>query len=350
MSIGSAVAGMRAARLLPGADRLTIVDLPRPRPQAAQVLVEVAGAGLCRSDLHVLDGQWDHLVQRPVTCGHEITGRVAELGPMASHPAVGTPVAVMVGWGCGSCHWCERGHQQLCPAGREAGSTADGGFADIVLVPDGRFLIPLGGIDPIAATPLGCAALSAYAGVQRVLPSLQSGGPLVVIGCGGLGQFAVHYARRLGTAPVIAVDPRHSAREQALSLGAWQAIDNRADASRRIAELSAPTGASAVIDFVGSDQSLALAASVIGPRGCIALMGLGGGSLAFDFQALAPEATLTTVVAGTIADLTEVVRLAQDGLPAIPLTTYPLDRIDAAIDDLRAGRIEGRAVIVPGEH
>jgi len=339
---------MRAARLLPAADELVVMNLPRPTPIGSEVLVEVVGAGVCRSDIHVLDGRWDHLVQRPVTCGHEISGWVVELGPQAVGPAVGTAVAVMVGWGCGDCAWCAAGHEQLCPNGREAGSTADGGFADLVLVPDGRFLIPLGNVDPIAATPLGCAALSAYAGVMRVLPYLRQGGALAVIGCGGLGQFAIHYAARCSDATIIAVDPRPTAREQARALGAHHVFDADEVTEQQIGEFVGPLGVRATIDFVGSDQSLALAAAVTGPRGCIALMGLGGGSINVDFHSLAPEACLTTVVAGTIADLTEVVRLARVGLPPIPLTTYPLEQINEAIADLRAGRIDGRAVIVPG--
>ena len=239
-------ARMRAARLHPGSNRLLIEELPRPRPQGSEVLVEVVGAGVCRSDVHVLDGQWDHLVRRPVTCGHEIAGRVAELGPQAAGPSPGTAVAVMVGWGCGVCHWCASGHEQLCPQGREAGSTADGGFAEYVLVPDARFLIPLGALDPIAATPLGCAALSAYAGVQRVLPRLSDDGTLVIIGCGGLGQFAIHYARALSTARVVAVDPRPQARRAALALGAQQAIDVEVDprgAKQQVLQLCGPLGA-----------------------------------------------------------------------------------------------------------
>lgn len=339
---------MRAARLLAGFDRLTIEDLPRPVPKGRQVLVKVAGAGVCRSDLHVIDGEFDHLVRRPVTAGHEISGWVVEHGPDADSPPTGTSVSVMVGWGCGDCHWCLHGHEQLCPSGREAGSTADGGFAEYVLVPDGRFLVPLGALDPIIATPLGCAALSAFAGVRRVLPYLREGGALVIIGCGGLGQFAIHYAARLSSAAIIAADPRPQARLQALKLGAHHALDTGPQTDLEVADLCGPLGARAVIDFVGSNQSLALAATITGPRGCIALMGLAGGVIEVGFESLAPEASLTTVVAGTIADLHEVVQLAQSGLPEIPITTYPLERIGEAISDLRAGLIEGRAVIVPG--
>ena len=182
---------MLAARLHPGASQLVIEDVPVPEPTGDAVLVRVAGAGVCRSDLHVLDGRFEELVRRPVTMGHEIAGRVAALGPSAAGVEIGEPVAVMVGWGCGFCRWCVSGHEQLCAEGREAGSTADGGFAEYVLVPHRRHLVPLGDLDCLEATPLGCAALSAYAAVKRVRPHLDGAATLVIIGAGGLGQFAV---------------------------------------------------------------------------------------------------------------------------------------------------------------
>jgi len=339
---------MRAARLLLDRDDLVIEEVPTPVPQAGEVLVQVVGAGVCRSDLHILDGAFAESVRRPVTAGHEISGIVTAIGPTARID-VGTPVAVMVGWGCGTCHWCRHGHEQLCPTGREAGSSADGGFAESVLVPDARFLVPLGSIPALNATPLGCAALSAYAAVRRVLPVLVAGSTVVIIGAGGLGQFAIHYARRLSDARVIAVDQRPIALDRASIAGAHQIVLDDPGAARSIGEACGPLGARAVIDFVGSDATLRLAAAITGPRGIIALLGLAGGSIPIGFTTLAPEATFTTVVAGTIGDLTEVVRLGQTGLLDIPRYPYPLDRVNDALADLRAGRIDGRAVIVPKE-
>ena len=197
---------MLAARLHPGERRLRLEEVPVPEPGGAEVLVEVIGAGICRSDLHVLDGLLADAVHPPVTMGHEIAGRVAAAGPLAGDVQPGDPVAVMVGWGCGHCEWCVGGREQLCPLGKEAGATADGGFAEYVLVPHRRHLIPLGSLDPLEATPLGCAALSAYAAVKRVRPCLEGRSTLVVIGVGGLGQYAVQLARVLTGAAVVAVD------------------------------------------------------------------------------------------------------------------------------------------------
>jgi propanol-preferring alcohol dehydrogenase len=336
---------MRAARLHPGETLLRLEEVPVPDPCGDEVLVRVAGAGVCRSDLHVRGGRFEELVSRPVTMGHEIAGRVAAVGEAVAGIEVGDPVAVMVGWGCGFCRWCVSGHEQLCPDGREAGSTADGGFAEYVLVPHRRHVVPLGDLDPVEATPLGCAGISAYAAVRRVRPHLDGAATAVVIGAGGLGAYAIQVARALTGAAVVVVDADGRALERALELGAGHALPAGPDAADGIR--ASCKGAEAVIDFVGTDDSLALAADVVAPRGIVALLGLAGGTLPFGFFRLAPEATLTTVVAGTVRDLQEVVALAQAGLLRSSIQTYPLDAVNEALDDLRDGRVAGRAVVVP---
>ena len=338
---------MRAARLYPGERRLRLEDVPAPEPSGDQVLVRVVGAGVCHSDLHVLDGMFDDFLRFPVTMGHEIAGRVEALGPEARDLSVGEPVVVMVGWGCGHCEWCVSGHEQLCPQGDEAGATQDGGFAELVLVPHRRHVVPLGSIDPLEATPFGCAALCSYAAVKRVRPHLAGGSTCVIVGAGGLGQYAIQFARLLTGATVVAVDAREERLAQAKELGADHGVGAGPEAAEAILELTGGRGAQAVVDFVGTDDSLALAARVVGRRGLVALLGLAGGQVPFGFYSLAPEAALTTVVAGTVLDLQEVVRLAQAGRITGRVQTYPLERINEALDDLRAGRVEGRAAVTP---
>jgi alcohol dehydrogenase, propanol-preferring len=338
---------MLAARLHTGESRLRLEEIPLPEPDGDEVLVRVAGAGVCRSDLHVLDGAFEELVQRPVTMGHEIAGRVAALGPSATGLEVGDAVAVMVGWGCGSCGWCASGHEQLCPAGREAGSTANGGFAEYVLVPSRRHLVPLGSLDPIEATPLGCAGISAYAAMKRVAPHLVGASTLVVIGIGGLGGSAVQIGRAVTGATIVAVDVDEGALARARELGADHCLAAGAATAQKILELC--DGAEAVLDFVGSDETLALAADVVARRGVVALLGLAGGTVPFGFFRMPPEASLTTVVAGTVRDLQEVVALARAGRIHSSVQTYPLRAVNEALDDLRQGRVTGRAVIVPDQ-
>jgi propanol-preferring alcohol dehydrogenase len=183
--------------------------------------------------------------------------------------------------------------------------------------------------------------------VTRVRPYLGGGSTLVVVGAGGLGQFAIQLARLLTGATVVAVDAREGQLERARALGAHQTVAAGAAAAAAVLDLTRGRGADAVIDFVGTDDSLALAAKVVGKRGLVALLGLAGGLVGFGFSTLAPEAALTTVVAGTVLDLQEVVKIAQTGQLRTSIETYPLEAFDTALADLRAGQVEGRAVLVP---
>lgn len=336
---------MRAARLHPGESRLRIEDVPVPVPAGDQVLIRVAGAGVCHSDVHIADGMYRDQMRLPVTMGHEIAGFVEAVGSNTDL-VVGDPVVVMVGWGCGHCEWCVSGHEQLCDHGHEAGATVDGGFAEFVLVPHRRHLVHLGDLDPTLATPFGCAALCSYAAVKRVQPFLSGAATLVVIGIGGLGQYGVQFARRLSGATIVAVDLDPRRVDLARELGADHGVVMSPEAPEAILALGSGRGAHAVIDFVGTDETLALATEVVGRRGVVALLGLAGGSVPFRFAALAPEAVLTTVVAGTVRDLQEVVELARGGLVG-STRTYALESVNDAIDDLREGRVEGRAVVLP---
>lgn len=338
---------MLAARLNPGESRLRLEQVSIPEPAGDEVLVRVAGAGICRSDLHVLDGEFDELVRRPVTPGHEIAGRVEATGRDVRELEPGEPVVVSVAWGCGHCEWCVSGHEQLCPAGDEAGATLDGGFAEYVLVPHRRHVVPLGSLDPVQATPFGCAALCSYAAARRVAPFLSGGATCVIVGGGGLGQYGIQFVRLLTGASITAVEPRADVHDRLRALGADHVLTPGPEAQEAIRELTSGRGAEAVVDFVGADDSLALAAGIVATRGIVALLGLAGGQAPFRFFGSSPEASYTTVVAGTLLDLQEVVRLGQSGRFSGAIQTYPLARIEDALDDLRAGRVEGRAVVLP---
>ena len=338
---------MKAARLHAFREPLRIEDVPVPEPQADEVLVRVAGVGICRSDLYVIDGALAEMVRLPVTMGHEIAGWVERFGPRARGVAPGEPVAVMVGWGCGACEWCVSGHEQICPTGSEAGSTSDGGFAEYVLVPHPRHLVPLGGLDPVEFAPLGDAGISSYAAVRRVRPYLPGGATLAIIGVGGLGQMAVQIAREITGARIVAVDRRAESLERAVELGAADTMLAGPESASVIKELTAGEGAQAVLDFVGTNESLALATQVVRQRGIVAMLGLAGGTVPFGFYSQAPEAVLTTIYAGTRADLDGVVALARAGRIHSQITRYPLTEVNRALDDLRAERVLGRAVLSP---
>ena len=338
---------MIAARLYPNEKRLRLDHVAVPEPKGDDVLVKVAGCGVCHSDLHVLDGMLQEYLRLPVTMGHEIAGWVERAGPEVTDLETGAPVAVMVGWGCGWCRWCVSGHEQICPRGDEAGSTRDGGFAEYVLVPHRRHLVVLGELDPVRAAPLGDAVLSPYAAVKRVKEHLPAGSRAAIIGIGGLGGHAVQLIRVLTGARVIAVDVSERQLQRARELGAEATVVGGPGAAERVRELVGEEAVQAVIDFVGTDETLQLATKIVGRRGIIALLGLAGGAVPFSFYAAAPEAAFTTVYAGTVADLQEVVDLARAGRIESRVVTYPLEAVNDALDDLRAGRVDGRAVVTP---
>lgn len=295
------------------------------RPVGEQRLVRVTAAGVCGSDVHIAAGQTS--VRLPLVLGHEITGHCQEMGD----------VLVYAAWGCGGCRHCRSGEEQLCPRGVAAGWEVDGGFAEALLVPSSRYLLPLGGLDPVRAAPLADAGVTSYRAVRHVAPRLGPGTVAVVIGAGGLGQFAIQYVRRLTDSHLIAVEVDDAKRARALDLGADEAV-RPDDLDRQV---------TAVLDFVGTDATLALAARTVQSGGYVVLIGEAGGRLDYHFRALPLEATLMTSVWGSRDDLDTVLRMARNNELLWDVQTLPLERANEALERLRGGAVTGRLVLVP---
>lgn len=337
---------MRAVRLHAAGQPLRCEDLPVPEPIGTQVRVRVAGCGVCHTDLHVVDGIQAR-VELPVTLGHEVAGTVDAVGPDAvGAPEIGSRVVVHGGWGCGECIECLAGNEQRCGRSVAPGFQADGGYAEAMLVPHPRHLVLLGSLDPVRAAPLADAGITPYRAVQRAERWLTPGARVLVIGCGGLGQFALQFLRLLpsaGAQLTIAVRERSAARlQRARELGADQLLFE--------GEAETPPGTvNVVLDFVGTDATLADASRVVAPGGLVVLVGEAGGSVPFGFDRLAVESWMTTVAWGSRDELGAVVQLARAGALRWEVATFPLERTAEAHARLRAGEVNGRLVLVPDE-
>ena len=207
--------------------------------------------------------------------------------------------------------------------------------------------MPLGDLDPVDAAPLTDAGLTPYHAVKRSLPLLIPGSTAVVIGAGGLGHMAVQILRETCAATVIAVDTRKEALALAAEVGAHHGVVAGDDAAEEIRELTRGKGADVVLDIVGADQTLALAAAVTRPLGHLTIVGIAGGTLPISFFGIAYEASVATTYWGTLPELMEVIALAASGRIRAHVQRFGLDDAAAAYQAMRDGTLEGRAVIVP---
>jgi D-arabinose 1-dehydrogenase-like Zn-dependent alcohol dehydrogenase len=331
----------------------TLVDCPAPR--GSEVLVRIERCGVCHSDLHLQDGYFalggdkrlDITKDRPLpfTLGHEIAGVIESAGPEAEGATVGRRIAVYPWIGCGNCAACRAGEENLCSNHRHLGIAADGGFASHVLIPHPRYLIDYAPLSSAFAGPLMCSGLTAY-GALKHLGDHAERGPVLLIGLGGVGMMGLAIARALFRTPPIVADIDAQKREAALAAGAAATYDP-ADPQARRAILSATGGVLAVCDFVGSDRSLQFATGVLGRGGKVVVTGLLGGMFSmaaamFAIKAMTIEGTLT----GTLAQARELIELARAGkIAPIPTHDRPLNEAQAALDDLRAGKVVGRTVL-----
>jgi propanol-preferring alcohol dehydrogenase len=346
---------MRAIRLLRWQSEPELVAVPDPVPGPGEVLLKVTAAGLCHSDLHIMDWPAGTLpYQLPFTLGHETAGTVAALGAGARGVAEGDRVLVHARWGCGTCWHCLQGMENGCErtarelGGHGGGVGRDGGLADYMIVPSARYLVPIGDLDPVAAAPLSDAALTPYHAIKGSLAVLRPGAAVVVIGVGGIGHLAVQLLRALSQARVVAVDVRDEALRLAREAGAHAAVPGGELTAEQLREQTGPAGAAVVLDCVASDATLALAAGVVAQGGRIVYVGRGGGSLPVSPRTLPFECSVLIPTWGTLPELVEVVALAQAGAIRTEVQRFKLDEAVEAYDRLRRGVVRGRAVAIPG--
>ena len=336
---------MTALRLEQWGHRPVLRQVPVPVPGPEGVLLKVTAAGMCHSDLHVMDAQAGQLpMEPPFTLGHEVAGTVESVGEHVDAAWVGRAVVVHGVWGCGTCRRCTNGRGNYCldrGAAIGNGLGRDGGLADFMVVPATRFLVPADGIDPVQAAPLTDAALTAFHAVRSHLDQLVDNAPVLVVGAGGLGHFAVQLLVAHGVEPVV-VDPKSDARELAIGLGASRAVDDLSVLAAGAERFDL------VLDFVGAQPTMDAAIGLLAPGGDLVVVGGAGGVLDVGKSLGLPQGwSVSAPFWGPREDLEAVVGLARDGRLQAHAETFALSDVLGAYDLLRAGRITGRAVVVP---
>ena len=342
---------MKAARLHSYEDdhlRLDEVSEPDLRGRR-DVIVRIAGAGLCRTDLHIIEGVWKDILDPdlPYTLGHENAGWVEDVGDAVRSVRPGDAVIVHPLMSCGVCPGCRRGEDMYCERGPFPGLNAEGGFAHFLRTNE-RALVKLDeGLDPKDVAPYADAGITAYRAAKKAAAKLPPGTRCVVIGVGGLGHVGVQVLRALCATEIVAVDTSPEALELAGEVGADQLVPGDEHVAERVAELSGGRGVEAVIDFVAEHGTPEQGVEMLAQGGAYYVVGYGQRVSVPAIDLVFREIEVIGNLVGNWTELTELMALAARGKVRLRTETYELDRINDAIDDLQAGALRGRGVIVP---
>jgi D-arabinose 1-dehydrogenase-like Zn-dependent alcohol dehydrogenase len=352
---------MRSYKIAAFSEPLAVIDESTPRPAGTQVLLKVKAAGVCHSDLHIWEGGYDlghgrgrltlkdRGVALPLTLGHETVGEVVALGPEGEGQGVdiGETRLVYPWIGCGQCAVCRAGEENMCLKPRSLGIYCDGGYADHITVPHPRYLLDLKGLDPIAAAPYACSGVTTYSALKKV--AFAFGEPIVIFGAGGLGLMALSLLKAMGGKGAVVVDIDARKREAAEKAGALATVDGSSpDALRQISE-KAGRAVRAAIDLVGSPQTAQLGFDCLTKGSKLVIIGLFGGGAPWALPLIPIKAvTIQGCFVGNLRETQELLDLVREKkvLP-IPVATRPLAQANAALVDLREGKLVGRAVLTP---
>ncbi|MDB5410224.1 MAG: NAD-dependent alcohol dehydrogenase [Rhodospirillales bacterium] len=338
-------------------EKLQEREHPTPSPSGTEVLLRVTAAGVCHSDLHILDGYFDlgggkklSMAERgmklPHTLGHETVGTVVAAGPGAIGIAPGGSYLVYPWIGCSDCAICQAGEEQLCLAPRFLGIHHSGGYADHIVVPHPRYLLDVSDLPPGEAAPYACSGLTTYGALRKIGPAIERDS-VVIIGAGGLGLMALQLHRAMNGRRAIAVDIDPAKREAATRAGAYAAIDGAA--TDAVAQIKEAAGGQvwSVIDLVGSETTARLGIDSLTKGGKLIVVGLFGGAISLSLPLLPQRAlTLQGSYVGSPGELRELLALVRrHKIPSIPIRERPLREANSALEALRAGSVIGRTVL-----
>lgn len=325
---------------------LVIEEIDVPRPGPGEVVVKIAASGVCHTDLHAIDGDWPVKPTLPLIPGHEGVGHVAAVGEGVADLKEGD--AVGVPWlyeACRACEYCETGWETLCERQRNTGYSVNGAYAEYVLA-SAPFVGHLpANTDFVAMAPILCAGVTTYKGLKET--EARPGEWVVISGIGGLGHVAIQYAKAMGL-HVAALDVAPDKLDLAQRLGADLTINaSAADAVEQVVRETGG-GAHGVLVTAVSPAAFGQAIACARRRGTVSLVGLPPGDFPTPiFDVVLKRITVRGSIVGTRRDLSEAIAFAAAGQVRANVRAQPLDDVNLVLDDLRAGRIDGRAALVP---
>ena len=341
---------MKAVRLHAFNQSPQIDDVPEPKiTHPLDVIVKIGGAGVCRTDLHIILGQWDAAMGTPLpyTLGHENAGWVSEVGSAVTNVAVGDTVILHPTPTCGLCHACRAGDDMHCINSTFPGLSTDGGMAEYLLT-SARACIKLAPeTKPEDVAALADAGITAYHAVRKALPLLYPGTTCAVIGAGGLGHIGVQSLAALTATRIVVVDRNPDALKLAEQLGAHETIVADGHQVDAVKDLTGGNGAEVVLDFVAEEGAEMDGWNMTAPAGSYFVIGYGGTLHIPTLDIISTERNIIGNIVGTYNELAELMALAQAGKVTLHTKTYPLDAAVEALNDLDAGRVRGRAILVP---
>ncbi len=341
---------MKAVRIHGYHQQPVVDEVPEPSVKGPlDVVVKIGGAGVCRTDLHIIEGQWDAAMHPalPYTLGHENAGWVHEIGSAVTNVAVGDTVILHPTPTCGLCRACRAGDDMHCTDNSFPGLSHDGGMAEYLLT-SARTCVKLDPkTQPADVAALADAGITAYHAVRKAIPLLYPGSTAVVIGAGGLGHIGVQCLAALTATTIVVVDRNPDALKLASQIGAHHTVVADGTQVEAVRELTGGRGAHVVLDFVAEQGAEADGWAMTGGGGSYFVIGYGGTVQVPTLDIISTERNIIGNIVGTYNDLAELMALAEGGRVTLHTRTYPLDAAADAFADLDAGRVRGRAILVP---
>ena len=341
---------MKAVRVVGYHQPLQMDDVPAPEITGPHdVIVKIGGAGVCRTDLHILEGQWAEKsgVTLPYTIGHENAGWVHAVGSAVTNVAEGDKVILHPLITCGLCRACRFGDDVHCENNAFPGISTDGGYAEYLMT-SARSVVRIDDtLEPADVAALADAGLTAYHAVAKAARKLRPGDRCVMIGAGGLGHIGIQVMAALSPAEIVVVDRNPDAVKLAVSIGAHHGVVADGDHVEAVLGLTGGNGAEQVIDFVGEGGSTAEGIRMTRRAGDYHVVGYGENIDVPTIDIISSEINIVGNLVGSYNDLVELMALAAQEKVTLHTAKYALEDFQSALDDLDAGRVRGRAILVP---